>query len=85
MKMGPALDPNPSRPRDTNRGDRSVTGDIVPAPADRPRAWSTLVLVAAVLVAATSAFGPPPVNGLSVAAVVLVVVSLLMRRIEGER
>lgn len=83
--MGPTLEPNPSRPRTANRGNRSVADDMLSAPTDRPRAWSTVILLAAIVVGALSTFGPPPVNGISVAAVVLAVVALIVRRIEGER
>lgn len=83
--MGPTLEPNPSRPRTANRGDRSVADVMLPAATDRARAWSTVILALAVVVAGLSTFGPPPVNGISVAAVVLAVVALIVRRIEAER
>lgn len=62
-----------------------MTADIVPAATDRPR-LSSVMLVLAVIVAALSAFGSPPINGISVLAVVFVAAALLLRStIEAER
>lgn len=59
---------------------------IVPTAEDRPDvSGSSWLAVAALAVAICSAFGPAPFNGVSLLALILLVATIVRRRIETTR
>jgi membrane protein implicated in regulation of membrane protease activity len=60
-----------------------LTRNTLPTRPDHPGvSWSSWLVVAAVVLAVGALFGPPPFNGISLAAVLFVVLALVARFVE---